>query len=103
MKENLNNIKNLLNNVSIIQKKYNDIAIITGESFNIFSVLKMDSREVRMHSAFIGELLNPNGSHGLKTKPLEIFVMLLRSKFCEIDVNNVPISKFIIDVESVLT
>ena len=31
----------------------------------------MDSSEVRMHSGFIGELLNPKGSHGLKEVPLK--------------------------------
>lgn len=82
MGENINNIKNLLQNVAIIQRKYDEIGKITGENFNVFSVLKLDSKEVRMHSAFIGELLNPNGSHGLKEVPLKILVRLYIKVFC---------------------
>lgn len=36
---------------------------LKGERFNIFSVLKMERLENRTHSAFIAELLNPNGTH----------------------------------------
>ncbi len=99
MVENINNLKNLLLNVAIIQKKYDDIAKITGENFNVFSVLKMDSKEVRMHSAFIGELLNPSGSHGLNAIPLEIFINLFKEKFNAED----GINKFKIDSKSVNT
>lgn len=35
-----------------------------GEYFNIFEVLGLSSNEARTHSAFIAELLNPQGSHG---------------------------------------
>ena len=73
-KINLSTIKNLLENVHVIQNKYDDIADITGEKFNIFSVLNLTSNEVRTHSAFIGELLNIKGSHGLKDIPLQLFI-----------------------------
>lgn len=36
-----------------------------GELFNIFNVLDLRTNEVRTHSAFIAELLNPDGNHGL--------------------------------------
>ncbi len=106
-KVNTERIKHLLQNVAVIQKKYDEIAKITGENFNVFSVLKMDSKEVRMHSAFIGELLNPKGTHGLKDEPLKIFVDLLNSKFKETDtiVGGVTSTeeKFKIDKESAIT
>ncbi len=57
-------IQNLLTQMYGISKKYEEIAKITGENFNVFRVLKIHSDEVKMHSALIGELLNPNGSHG---------------------------------------
>lgn len=44
------------------------------ENFNIFKILGVQSRETRLHSALIAELLNPKGSHGLKNEPLKIFV-----------------------------
>ncbi len=107
MDDNTNNIKNLLQNVAVIQKKYDEIAKITGENFNIFSVIKMESKEVRTHSAFIGELLNPKGTHGLKDEPLKIFVDLLNSKFKETDtiVGDATSNeeKFKIDKESAIT
>ena len=34
-----------------------------GDFFNIFSILKMETDEVKTHSAFLAELLNPKGSH----------------------------------------
>ncbi|MGR6839744.1 PDDEXK-like family protein [Aliivibrio wodanis] len=34
------------------------------ESFNLFKVLRGSSDEVRLHSRFLAELLNPYGSHG---------------------------------------
>jgi hypothetical protein len=102
----MDKINNLLQQVSIIQRKYAEIAKITGENFNVFSVLKMDSKEVQMHSAFIGELLNPNGSHGLKEEPLKIFIDLLKSKFNKTEIKEeetilIP-DKFILNTESAI-
>jgi hypothetical protein len=45
-----------------------------GKYFNIFDVLQLSRNEVRLHSAFIAELLNPSGSHGLGDKFLKAFV-----------------------------
>lgn len=97
-------IKNLLHNVEIIQKKYDDIAEITGEKFNIFSVLNLTSNEVRTHSAFIGELLNIKGSHGLKDIPLKFFIQMLEEKFITNEVeehkNEIDLNRFKIDTET---
>ena len=35
-----------------------------GENFNVFNVIGLWSEEVRLHSAMLAELLNPEGSHG---------------------------------------
>ncbi|MCH2488565.1 MAG: PD-(D/E)XK nuclease family protein [Flavobacteriales bacterium] len=48
------------------QREFNhqkEIAKIKGETFNIFSILGVERNEVKTHSAFIAELLNPRGSH----------------------------------------
>lgn len=71
--ENIHKLQHLLDNVSIISKKYDDIARITGENFNIFSIMNMESNERYTHSAIIGELLNPKGSHGQGSKFLKLF------------------------------
>jgi Holliday junction resolvase-like predicted endonuclease len=65
--------QNLLDNVGLITKKYDDIAKITGEKFNIFSIMSMESNERYTHSAIIGELLNPKGSHGQGSVFLKLF------------------------------
>ncbi|MCF6365060.1 MAG: PD-(D/E)XK nuclease family protein [Bacteroidales bacterium] len=73
-KEQIQNIKNLLQKVSAISKKYEEIAKITGENFNIFQVMNMQSDEVNLHSAFIAELLNPKGMHGQGDVFLKLFI-----------------------------
>ena len=67
-----------------------------GENFNIFSVLGLSTSEVRLHSAFLGELLNPEGDHGLGNKFLEAFLKMIinrvkpgfeiDTKSCKVDV-----------------
>lgn len=69
----MGHINHLISKVSIISTKYQDIAKITGENFNIFSVMNMEKNEVKTHSAIIGELLNPNGKHGQGSVFLKLF------------------------------
>jgi hypothetical protein len=45
-----------------------------GDEFNIFSILNMERLEVSTHSAFIYELIYPNGTHFQKDAYLKIFV-----------------------------
>ncbi|MBO4581022.1 MAG: PD-(D/E)XK nuclease family protein [Bacteroidales bacterium] len=45
-----------------------------GEKYNIFSVLGLETNEVRTHSAFLASLLNPNGNHGVGNAFLDAFV-----------------------------
>lgn len=48
-----------------------------GEYFNVFNTLGLWSEEVRLHSAFLAELLNPNGSHGMGGAFLCQFLQLI--------------------------
>ena len=48
-----------------------------GESFNVFDILGLSTNEVRLHSAFLAELLNPNGTHGLGSQFLFAFIINL--------------------------
>jgi hypothetical protein len=66
--------KNLLTQVNAISKHYNKIEYLTGGGFNIFRILKLQTSEVRLHSSFLAELLNPKGTHGQKDIFLKIFV-----------------------------
>ena len=90
MAENTTNINNLLQNVAIIQKKYEEIAKITGENFNVFSVMNMEHSEVNTHSAIIGELLNPNGLHGQNDIFLNLFIDEINTSFK----NEIDLKKF---------
>ncbi|MDE6787349.1 MAG: PD-(D/E)XK nuclease family protein [Muribaculaceae bacterium] len=69
----------LLNLMS--EKRQN--AMNRGEYYNIFEVLNLSTDEVRLHSMFIADLLNPNGKHGLGAKPLKYFIQILGLDFDE--------------------
>ena len=51
-----------------------------GEIFNIFSVIGVQRKEVRLHSAFLAELLNPQGNHGLGDRFLVAFLEIILGK-----------------------
>lgn len=70
-------LKNLLSQVSQVLIKYEEIAAVTGENFNVFKILKLTTNEVRTHSAFLAELLNPKGSHGMRNSFLKLFIRQL--------------------------
>lgn len=67
----------------IIYTKNKEIEKLKGENFNIFNILDMRENEVKTHSAFIAELLNPKGSHNLKSAFLNLFIDLLKKKIDE--------------------
>ena len=73
-------IRNLLNQVAIINKKNAEILDATGGRFNMFRMCGVNHYE-NTHSAIIAEFLNPNGSHGLKSKLLECFIETLGEYF----------------------
>jgi hypothetical protein len=86
-------LKHLLDQVKALNDRYKKINELTGENFNIFKILKLESSEVRMHSAFLAELLNPNGSHGQKDAFLKLFLKSfcfknnpINSESCKIEV-----------------
>lgn len=76
----MENIKNLLNQVTIIDKKNTEILDATGGRFNMFRICGVNHYE-NTHSAILAELLNPNGTHGLKSKLLECFIETLGDYF----------------------
>jgi hypothetical protein len=65
--------QNLLTEVYSIRNKYEEIAKLTGENFNVFDILNRTAHE-NSHSAFIAELLNPKGSHGCSHAFLNLFI-----------------------------
>jgi hypothetical protein len=57
---------------------------LRGEKFNVFSILRMERKENATHSAFLCELLNPEGTH-LKGKVfLQLFLQSIGDKTIDI-------------------
>ena len=74
--EDLYEVGAIINEVQTISESYDRVAESTGENFNLFSILQMESDEVATHSRFIAELLNRKGSHRQKDKFLMRFIEL---------------------------
>jgi hypothetical protein len=68
------NIQRLLKEVNQLQKHQREIEKIKGETFNIFSILGVESKENKTHSSFVAELLNPKGSHYMGSLFLKAFL-----------------------------
>lgn len=84
----------LLDQIFAINREFEQVEKLTGEKFNIFRILKVESNEVRTHSAFIGELLNPKGSHGQNDIFLKEFIKVFKTaKFTVDDCKNSIINK----------
>lgn len=56
-----------------LAKQYKSL-LVKPQEYNLFSVLRGKTDEVRLHSRFIADLLNPKGQHGLSFYPLKLFL-----------------------------
>jgi len=72
----MSNIDNLLKQVNLIAEKYEAVAKATGENFNVFQTLELQTKELS-HSKIIAEFLNPQGSHGKGNTFLKSFLNLI--------------------------
>lgn len=91
----LSTFKKLLRDTSRVISHQKELAQLRGENFNVFSILKMESRENETHSAFLGELLNPKGSHGLGTIFLEILLKQLDVSHLDINSTAVKLEHYV--------
>jgi hypothetical protein len=69
------NYENLLTQINAISKKYDEIARITGEDYNIFQVLGLEGKELS-HSRILASFLNPRGTHGKGEAFLNLFLRI---------------------------
>lgn len=79
----IENIKTLLSKINPIYakaKQATEEKWKRGEYFNVFNTLGLWSEEVRLHSSFLAELLNPNGSHGMGAAFLRQFLRLIEKQ-----------------------
>lgn len=77
METTIQNTKQLIREVKGIYSHQQEIKRLRGEYFNVFSILRMEYKENATHSAFLGELLSPTGSHLFKELFLELFLKLV--------------------------
>ncbi len=73
--KNLKKIKTKMNKVDKIYKEYKKEQSKNGGSFNICSILRQHNDEVNLHSKFIYELINLEGSHLQGDKFLKLFII----------------------------
>ena len=70
----ISQLQNFLSNIQQIIDKNEEISRLKHESFNIFSILRKEHEEERLHSAFIAALLDVNGGHSMGKVFCELFV-----------------------------
>ncbi len=67
-------MKDFFRKIVKIVKQNEEISKLKQETFNIFSILRKETEEEKLHSVFIAELLNPKGTHEFGKVFLELFV-----------------------------
>ncbi len=70
-------IEHLFQSARMISDKSDQLKRAKGETFNVFSILRMENKENDTHSNFIGNLLDQNGSHLMGSVFLELFLKSL--------------------------
>jgi hypothetical protein len=83
----------LLATVKEIKSKYDTIAKFTAANFNVFEILDVGTREVRLHSSFLAELLDPKGSHMQGDLFLKIFLKEVVKWDTVFDTENASVQK----------
>ena len=68
------NAANLLSFTKSLIKLQNEMEVLKGETFNVFSILQMERKETRTHTPLLAELLNPTGSHKKGNLFLRLFL-----------------------------
>lgn len=80
---NLLNLQNLLHTTKKVVRHHDELTRIKGEHFNLFSILKVEARENKTHTAFLSELLDPKGCHLQGETFLKLFLQVLTNELLE--------------------
>ena len=70
------------------QKAIYDKRYERGDLFNVFNILGLSRNETRTHSAFLAELLNPHGSHGMGNAFLRDFISCMHLEELQLDLQH---------------
>lgn len=97
---NTTKFKNLLDTTHKIVEHHHRIMLVKGEYFNLFSILGIESRENKTHSAFLAELLNPEGSHQKKNTFLKLFLKVVSKELRDENSKEIKVGDFINNTRS---
>lgn len=92
----INDVKKVLKDTRKVIKHDHDLTLAKGNHFNLFSVLDIETKENKTHSAFLAELLNPKGSHLMGHVFLNHFLTTINAA------NKIDASKTKVKVEHVI-
>ena len=95
-KSMLDQLQSLLDQISAIieeEKELKKRKYESGETFNVFAVMKLQRDEVRLHSSIIASLLDPKGPHGMKAKLLESFLKVMKGDDIFDDLASIHVEK----------
>ena len=94
--DKIESILKQLNQIVLVERTEQEEKRKRGECFNLFQILLLSRNEVRLHSAFLAELLNPQASHGMGSQFLCSFLNRVDSSFqFDIDSAQVKVEHFI--------
>ncbi len=89
---NAKDISTLLNSVGSVARQQRQIDLLKGEKFNLFSILGVEHSENKTHSAFLIELLNPTGTHGMGAVFLKLFLHKVKYSNALIDIETISVT-----------
>lgn len=75
----IKDLKKVLKDSNKIIKHHEELSKAKGDHFNLFSILDIETKENKTHSAFLAELLNPKGSHSLGDVFLKHFLTIINA------------------------
>lgn len=91
----LEHSKSLLDDTFKILEHQTEISTLKGENFNIFSILKVETKENATHSAFLGELLDPEGSHNFGSTFLKLFLDAIDVNSLDLESARVKLEQYV--------
>ena len=89
---NQTNLTNLFTSVQNLINHQEELEKAKGEKFNVFSILRMETKENDTHSNFLGNLLDPRGTHLMGPTFLKLFLDQINNEsVLDIETTNVTL------------
>lgn len=94
------NVESFLELVRSICEQRDHIIGEKGYGFNIFTTMRIQSDEVKLHSALLAELLNPNGTHQMGSLFLNKFLDEFTNLSLDLSSVKVEIEKYVREISA---